>query len=233
MAKCRVVVADGHNLYCEGIAALFRDSTDIEVVGVATGGTSVLEMARRGAPDIILMDASLPPTNGIAVTSELRRAGVGSRVLLLTQYEHELDLQGAFRIGVNGFLSKKASYTELVTAIAAVARGDYFVHLSVDSGPVGDYLHGVGQTGGQRDYGKLTRREREILTLVADGSRTGDVASRLGIAVKTVSGHRSNMMKKLGIHSQTELVKYAIYRQMTGLGTWEGGHDSGVTRTVE
>ena len=227
MTKCKVVVADGHKLYCEGIAALFEGSADVEVVGMATGGDTVLGLAKRESPDVILMDASLPPTNGIAVISDLRREGVESKVLLLTQYEHDLDLQASFPVGVNGVLSKKASYADLAAAIAAIARGDYFVHLSVPSGPVGDYLHGVGQIASQRDYGKLTRREREILTLVADGSRTGEVASRLGIAVKTVSGHRSNMMKKLGIHSQTELVKYAIYWQMTGLGIWQGGREAG------
>jgi two-component system response regulator NreC len=205
----------------------FKGSGEIEVIGLANGGEAVLEMARRDSPDVILMDASLPPSSGIAVTNDLRREKFACKVLLLTQYEHELDLQSAFRIGVNGFLSKKASHRDLAGAIAAVARGDYFVHLSIAGAPAGGCFDSVSQPGGQRDFGKLTRREREILMLVADGSRTGEVASRLGIAVKTVSGHRANMMKKLDIHSQTELVKYAIYRQMNGLSSWESRSEVG------
>jgi DNA-binding NarL/FixJ family response regulator len=218
MAKIRIMVADGCNLYCEGIASLFGDSEEYEVIGLASRGDEVLEMARRESPDVILMDAYLPPSNGIVVTDELRRAQLTSKVLLFTQYEHELDLTSGFRVGIDGFISKSASYADLASAIAVVARGDYFVHLSFARSAAGAYFHSAGEPGR-----RLTRREQEILKLVADGSRTADIASRLSIAAKTVAGHREKMMKKLGFHSQSELVKYAIHRQMTGLRNWDIG----------
>lgn len=219
--KTRIIVADGHSLYCEGIAALLKNTPDIEVVCHVSTGEQVLQRARESKPDLILMDASLPPSGGVEVTRLLRVEEIDSKVLLLTQYEREIDLLSGFRTGVNGLISKQASYSDLVSAIYGISRGDYVVHLSLDAAAIGDYFQGLTQKRDQHGDGVLSHREREILELMANGSRTGEIASSLGITAKTVSGHRANMMKKLAVHSQAELVKYAVLNSLLRIGSLE------------
>ena len=209
MARTTILVADGQNLYCEGICALLEGSSGIEVVAQAGNGYELLEKAREYTPDIIIIDAALPVTNGVEAARQLRSENVSGRVLLLVEYENEEDVLSGFRAGVSGVIPKRASSTDLIAAISAVSRGDYFIHSSITRTMVRDYFRAESQTGRTRS-GKLTTRENQILKLIAEGSRTSEVASLLNITVKTVAGHRSKMMRKLGIHSQTGLVKYAI-----------------------
>ena len=209
MAKTTILVADGQNLYCEGICALLDGNSEIKVAAQAANGEELLEKARDLSPDVILIDAGLPVTNGVEVARALRKENLNARVLLLVEYENEEDVLSGFRAGVNGVIPKRASSSDLIAAISAVARGDYFIHSSITKTMVRDYFLGESQTG-RPGSGKLTNRESQILKLIAQGSRTSEVAGLLNIAPKTVSGHRGKMMRKLGIHSQTELVKYAI-----------------------
>ena len=218
--KIRILVADGHTLFCEGICSLLKGSGELEVAGEASNGDEVLAMARDRAPDVVLMDAFLPPTNGVEVARRLRAEHLQSKILLLTQRETELDLIEGFRAGVNGFVSKKADRSALVSAIAGVCRGDYVVNLCFEGPVISDNHEGSDRAVGQGCYQKLSAREREILRLVADGSRTSEIAGRLKISAKTVLGHRANMKRKLGVHNQTELVKYAVLRHADGVGGW-------------
>jgi DNA-binding NarL/FixJ family response regulator len=216
MAKIRVLVADGQNLYCEGICALLESTGNIEVAARASNGDELLEKVKEQSPDVILIDAALPMTNGVEVARQLRGVNLSARVLLLVEYENEEDVLSGFRAGVNGVIPKRAGSADLISAISAVSRGDYFIHSSITRTMVRDYFHGEGLTG-RPGHGRLTSRESQILKLIAQGSRTSDVASQLNIAPKTVAGHRSKMMRKLGIHSQTELVTYAIRHHLINL----------------
>ncbi len=221
MAKTRILVADGQNLYCEGISALLEGNGEIEVAAKARNGDELIEKVIEHSPDVILIDAGLPVTNGVEVARQLHERDFNTKVLLLVEYENEEDVLSGFRAGVSGVLPKRASSSDLIAAINAVARGDYFIHSSITRTMVRDYFQAEGQTGHPKG-GKLTNRENQILKLIAQGSRTSDVASRLNIAPKTVAGHRSKMMRKLGIHSQTELVKYAIRHHLINVWNREG-----------
>ncbi len=223
MAKTRILVADGQNLYCEGISALLEGNSEIEVTAQACNGDELLEKVKEQCPDVILIDAGLPVTNGVEVARQLHEKNLNTKVLLLVEYENEEDILSGFRAGVSGVLPKRASSSDLISAIGAVSRGDYFIHSSITRTMVRDYFQGESQQGHARG-GKLTNRENQILKLIAEGSRTTDVASLLNIAPKTVAGHRSKMMRKLGIHSQTELVKYAIRHHLINL--WDRNRES-------
>ena len=227
MARIRIMVADAHSLYCEGIAALLRNNSDIEVVCQMSNANDVLAKAREQSPDLILLDASLPPTGGVELTRRLREENIDSKVLLLTQYEHEMDLVSGFRTGVNGLISKQASYSDLMSAISGISRGDYVVHLSVDATLVRDYFQGFIQKRGDHSNSMLSLREQQILRLMADGIRTREIAANLGIAAKTVAGHRTNMMKKLQVRNQAELVKYAVFNNLIGLSGAESIRQAG------
>jgi two-component system response regulator DegU len=228
--RVSVLVADEHNLYAEGIAVLLKAIDAIQVVSRTSNGDEVIAAARAERPDVILMDASIPPHGGIEVTRRLREEGLTSKVLLLTRSQDEVDLAIGFRAGVNGFLSKKAGSFDMASAIAGVSRGDYVVHLSIAAPAIREYLENPGRRIHERPHEGLTPREREIFRLIADGSRTIDVADRLRISVKTVAGHRTHMMKKLGVHNQTQLIKYAIISHMTGGATASPGScESGTT----
>ncbi len=214
MGNTTVVVADGQALYCEGIAALLKENAGFDIAGTASNGKELIKTAEDLSPDVILLDAALPPTSGLECVKELRSNAGSSKILVLTEQESELDILSGFRAGVNGFLSKKSSYSDLVSAINSVSRGDFVVHISIDATTMHEYFDDSTQGQGTSGPDRLTRREREIVKLVGAGTRTAEIAQRLQIAPKTVSGHRANIMKKLGVHSQTELVKFAILRHM-------------------
>ncbi len=219
--KLRIMVADAHTLYREGIASLLGGNKDIEVTSLASSENEVIEAAAEQSPDVILLDAFLPPTNGIEITRHLRVEHITSRVILLTQAESRLDLGAGFRAGVSGFFSKKGSYADLASAIARVSQGDYIVHLYMDGPGTGDHSDSLEQPDGSDNFNTLTTRERQVLKLVAEGSRTSEIAARLSMSAPTVSRHRARTMKKLGVHSAAELVRYAIVRGGTSLGNWE------------
>ncbi len=140
MAKIKVLVAETHTLCCEAICALLRNNENIEVIGQAYNGKEVLEKVSKQLPDIVLMDLAIPIFNGVEVTSQLRVRNVTSKVLLITPYENKEVILAALHAGVNGFISKKATGSDLVSAIFAVARGDFFLYPSVAKIMVRDYL---------------------------------------------------------------------------------------------
>lgn len=217
MGKIRVMVADSHPLYCEGMCALLGADAGIEVAGQASDGDEVVQKARVVLPDLILMDGALPPAGGVEVTRQLRAQRIACRVLLLTQQEEGLDVVTGMRAGVNGFVSKSANYSDLVSAISRVYQGNYIIHLSIAGQDLRDRIETNEMPARKRGYEELSHRERQILELVAEGHRTRDIAGRLGIAAQTVSGHRANIMRKLGVHGQTEMVKFAILRRLKSL----------------
>ena len=214
MVKTRILVAGGKSLYCDALSALFSSSSDLEVVAKACSGKEALEKAREQHPDVLLMDAALPAMDGVEASEQLRRENFAARVLLFVDDENKDDVLTGFRSGVNGFVSKKATYDEIVSAISSVRRGDYLVHFPIAKSLFGNQFRGVVRDTGQTEHSKLTLREMQVLKLVAEGYRTIEIAKLLKIAEKTVVAHRTRLMRKLGLHRQIELVRYALRRHL-------------------
>jgi len=208
----RVLIADDHGLMREGIKALLAREADIEVAGEAADGLAAIREAERLLPDVVLMDVAMPGLGGLEATLELRTRVPSARVLVVTQYDDREYVHRFLRAGVAGYILKKAVGCDLVTAIRAVAAGQSFLFPSIAAQVIEDYVH-KGESDGEADpYERLSAREKQVLKLIAEGNTSRAIAQLLCISVKTVMGHRTNLMEKLDVHNQTELVRFALSR---------------------
>ncbi len=207
--RIRVVIVDDHTLLREGIRAMLALSMEIEVVGEAPDGQSGIDLVGQIQPDVVLMDIAMPVLDGLEATRRIKDRFKKVKVLILTQHENREYVFPILKAGADGYVLKKAAGTELVSAIKAVYEGGTFLYPSVARAVVEDYLRPDG-TISERRHSKLTDREIEVLKLIAEGRSNQEIADMLCLSVKTVTGHRTNIMEKLDIHSRTELVKYAI-----------------------
>ncbi len=209
MRKVKVLVVDDHTIVRDGIVALLALAGDIEVVGEAANGSEALKMVKGLRPDVVLMDVAMPIMDGLEATRRIHREFPGSRILILTQYDDKEYVFPVIEAGASGFISKAAASSELASGIRSVYRGDSYLSPSIARLFVEDYQRG---SGGQVNdpYERLTERERDVLKLAAEGHTTQKIADILVISRKTVEGHKTNLMAKLGIHNRTELVKYAL-----------------------
>lgn len=203
----RVVVADDHNLVREGIRALLEKADDIEVVGEAVDGQEALDLVRRETPDVLVMDIAMPRLNGIQAVEQLRAAGAATRVVILSMYSDEILIRQALQHGAKGFLLKGSVSEELLMAIRAASRGAVYLSPAV-SEAVRTESAGVAPDPGPA--AQLTPREREMLRLIGEGYTNSRIAEALGISIKTVERHRTNVMAKLNAHNLVELLRAAM-----------------------
>ncbi len=207
--RIRVLLVDDHVILRDGIKALIGLSKDVEVVGEAGDGQGAIDRVAELRPDVVLMDIAMPGLDGLEATRRIKERYKNVRVLILTQHENREYVFPILKAGADGYVLKKAAGTELLSAIRAVHIGGTFLYPSVARAVVEDYLRPDG-TVADRRHSKLSDREIGVLKLVAEGRSNQEIADLLCLSVKTVTGHRTNIMEKLDLHSRTELVKYAI-----------------------
>ncbi len=217
MVRIRVLVADEHRLFCAGVCALLKARADMELVGEATNGKETIEMAREQAPDVVLVNIAMPIMDGAEVTHQIRKENSNIKVLLVSQYEDRDRILSGLKAGANGYITMRATASDLVSAILTVYREGCFLYPSVAKTMVDDYFQRIRHPQSPDPYERLTHRERQVLKLIAEGRKSTEIANLLNMAVKTGLGHRTNMMRKLGIHNRTELVKYAIRKHLVSL----------------
>ncbi len=210
MAKIKVLIADDHTLVREGIRMILAREPDLEVVGEAADGHEALHLVETLHPDVVVMDLSMPGMGGIEATQQLKTRHPETAVLALTMHEDESYVFRLLRAGALGYVLKRAAAHDLVQAVRAAARGESFLYPSVAQKVLADYLKRV-ETGEAREhYDGLTDREKEILTLIAQGLNNHAIADKLFVSIKTVQTHRAHILEKLHLHDRTELVRYAI-----------------------
>ncbi|MBI2871723.1 MAG: response regulator transcription factor [Chloroflexi bacterium] len=209
MSKTRVILVDDHNLFREGLRMLLEAQGDFDVVGEASGAYEAVQEARKTRPDIVVMDITMEG-NGLKATRQLLEILPGTRVIILTMHGSDDYFFGALEAGAMGYVVKGTTSAELVAALRAVARGEVYVHPSVAGYLVADYLTRVSSGEERESYTKLSAREQEVLSLIAQGYTNPEIAERLHISVYTVQTHRGHIMEKLNLHSRGELLKYAV-----------------------
>jgi DNA-binding NarL/FixJ family response regulator len=212
MARIRVLIADDHALLRDGVRALLKLAEDLEVVGEAADGQQAVEACRRLAPDLVLMDVAMPGLGGLEATVQIRREDPRVKVLVLTQYQDREYVARFLKAGASGYVLKKAAAGELLSAIRAAHRGGLVLDPQVARGVVGDALRAAVEDAERDPYESLTDREKQVLKLVAEGRSNKEVAEVLGTSVKTAMSHREHVMGKLGLHTRTELIRFALRR---------------------
>ncbi len=217
MNKIRVFMADDHLILREGIRSLLRKVPDIEIVGEAGEGGEAVAKVEQLVPDVVLMDITMPGLNGLEATQRIKQKNPEIKVLILTMHETDQYLSGMLQAGASGYVVKTTTTSELISAIRAVHQGDVYLYPSIAQMLVEDYLQKVKAGKKKNSYDGLTNREREILKYIAEDKRNKEIADLLGISVRTVQAHRTNLMDKLGARDRTELVKYAIRKGIIDL----------------
>jgi two-component system, NarL family, response regulator NreC len=213
----RIVVVDDHTLMRQGLVGLLDEDPDLVVVGQAGDASSALDTIEETRPDVVLMDVGLPGVSGLELTVRVKRIVPDIRVLVLTMYEREDYLFEALQAGASGYVLKGADIQDLLTAVRTVARGETYVYQSLTGKLVADYLSRIEDGADRKDYDGLSKREREVLALIAEGLTTSQIAERLHLSPHTVQTHRDHVMTKLDLHSRVALTKYAIRKGLIEL----------------
>jgi len=216
MSSISILLADDHQIVRAGLRNLFAAEKDMKVVGEADNGRSAVQMAKELAPNVVVMDITMPDLNGVEATRQIIADSPTSRVVALSAHTDRHFVTEALRAGAAGYLPKTSAFDELVSAVRTVAAGKVYLSPSVANVVIESYVRG-DTSEGRSAFAMLSTREREVLQLMAEGQATKEVARTLHVSVKTVETHRAKIMDKLNLHSVAELTKYAIREGLTSV----------------
>jgi len=212
--KITVLIADDHGLVRDGLKKILENSTDIQVVGEASNGLEVIKKVSELHPEVVLLDISMPKLNGMEAARRIKKENPGTKIVMLTMHEEEEYSLKMVRMGVSGYLLKDSTALEVMEAIRSVYAGKAFFSPQIAKVIAESYRDAVAEK--EDPYDRLNDREREILQLIAEGHTNKKIADILFISPKTVDNHRTNLMRKLDIHSTAALVRWATKRGIGG-----------------
>jgi len=213
----RILLADDHKMFRQGLYSMLKEQPDMVVVGEADDGATAIRLARELKPDFIIMDVDMPEVNGIDATRRILQEMPDLKILALSTYLKKSFITEMLKAGASGYILKEQAFDELVEAIRAVISGETYFSTKAASILVDDYIQ--MHNGEQRPSQKaLTARERQILKLLAEGKASKEIAVLLDISIQAVDASRRRIMQKLGIKNLADLVKYAIREGLTSIG---------------
>jgi two-component system, NarL family, response regulator NreC len=217
MVKIRVLLTDDHTLFRQGIRTLLSAEPDIEIAGEAANASDAVSAARQAKPDVVLMDIGMTGMSSFEATRLIRKERPETRVVFLSMYDDEDYLAECVDIGANGYILKESPADQLLTAIREVHRGGSYLSPRLLTKLVDDFRAQGQGSPRQPRFNTLTKREREILKMLAEGRSVKEIATSFELSVKTVEAHKFNLMRKLDIHNKAQLVQYAIQKKIIRL----------------
>lgn len=206
-----IVLADDHHLVRAGLRALLESEPDFQVVGEAADGLAAVQMVERMCPDVLIADLMMPDLNGLEVTRHLTQSTPATRVVVLSMHANEAYVLEALRNGASAYVLKDSRADDLVYAVHEVLLGRRYLSPPLSERAIQSYVS-KAQSETLDPYETLTTREREILHLTAQSHSATEIAERLSLSPRTVETHRANLMRKLDLHTQTDLIRYALRR---------------------
>ena len=213
----RIVIADDHAVVRTGFTMILNYQEDMEVVGTAADGVEAYQKVMKYKPDVLIMDLSMPPgESGLIATSKITESFPDTKILILTMYDDEEYLFHVLRNGAKGYILKNAPDEQLILAIRTVFKGETYVDMKLTTSLVNEFVNNSGNDKQTTTdpYKILSKREIEILPLIAKGYGNKDIAEKLFVSVKTVEAHKTHIMQKLELKSKPELVEYAIKKKL-------------------
>jgi two-component system response regulator NreC len=212
MEKIKIILVDDHQLVRDGIKALLTGIPDLEIIGEASGAGELFRELENLKPDLLIMDISLPEISGIEITKKIRSEYTGIKVLILSMYNSEEFILNSIKAGARGYLPKYTSRDELLEAIYTINKGEEFFSESISKIMLKSYIKRATNDDQTEDktHAVLTSREIEILKLYVEGLINKEISDKLDISIRTVETHKNHIMRKLGLKSTVELVKFAI-----------------------
>lgn len=206
----RVLLADDHALVRQGLRALLESKPGFTVVGEANDGREAVQLVEELHPDVVVMDIGMPGLNGLEATARITSKGFDTMVVILSMYTDDIYVHRALRRGASAYVLKRAVYNELQLAIEAAYRGEKYLSPGISEAVVETYLRATPVSDRLQAYESLTSRQREILQLITEGHSRREIAEILCISPKTVARHRENLLTKLGLREDAELVRFAL-----------------------
>ena len=213
----RIVIAEDHTILREGLRVLLSSDPEFEVVGEAEDGRDAIRCVENLSPDLVLMDLSMPRMNGLEAIKEIKKRSPETKIITLTVHKTEEYILATLQAGADGYVLKDATHSELVIAIKNVLIGKRYLDSGISEKVIEGYLEGKRTLKTKSPWDTLTPREREILKLIAEGYKNKEIADYLFISLKTVEKHRSNLMKKLDLHSVAALTAFAMEKDLVNL----------------
>ncbi len=210
--KLKILIAEDHKTVREGVKLLVNAQPDMEVIGEADNGEDAIADAKRLDPDVIIMDISMPHVNGLQAAKRIRASCPRIKILTLTRHTDDGYLQQLIAAGANGYVLKQSAPSELIKAIRTVADGNAYMDPALTNRVMGGYATRSASLRGENKQ-QLTDRESEVLRLIALGYSNKEIGVNLDLSVKTIEAHKANAMRKLGISSRIDIVRYAILQE--------------------
>ncbi|MCB0163194.1 MAG: response regulator transcription factor [Anaerolineae bacterium] len=207
-----IVLADDHHIVREGLKTILNAQPDFQIVGEADDGLQVSPLVERLKPSVLVLDLMMPGLNGLEISRQVRRNTPQTQIVILSMHANEAYVAEALAAGAAAYLLKRATSDELINAIHEAVAGRRYLSSPLSDRLIDAYIRKLEAEEEDDPYATLTPREREVIHLAAEGSTNNEIAERLSLSVRTVEKHRSNLMHKLGLKTQTDLIRYAFQR---------------------
>lgn len=221
MGPIKVLIADDHAVVREGVRKLIDEQTDMEVVASASDGIQAVNKVKQLKPDVSVLDIQMPDLNGLEAVGLIKENVPETQIILLSMHKKDAYVHQALVAGAKGYVLKASPTTDILEAIRAVHKGEYFLSSKINSTIISAFLKSKSEKPPVSGYDLLSEREQQVFRLLVEGKSSQEIADILCISPKTVEKHRANTMKKLDIHNMVSMVKYAIKIGIIGPELWE------------